>query len=110
MYKFSKISLLILYPTVSLLLPVLFFGTLFANLKDGQNEFIGMSVITLVSTVASLAVLILASIYTFQAYKNKLFILQPDGTRRAQMSDYFAAAIAVFVFSNLISNLMKLIS
>ena len=109
MYKFSKISLLIFYPTLSLLLPILFFSTLFLSMKDGGNEFAGMSIVLLISTLTSLLLLILAIIYAFQAYKSKLFILQPDGTRRAKVSDYFAAAFATFIIGSLLSNLVKLI-
>lgn len=110
MYKFSKISLLILYPVISLLLPILFFGTLFFSISNADKEYAGVSIAILVSTIASLILIILASVYAFQAYKTKLFALQPDGTRLARVSDYFAAAFATFIFGNLISNLLKLIS
>lgn len=111
MYKFSKIGVIILYPLISLIFPILGFAIIGTQLAT-NNSLDGGSISSLVNvgTLFSLVLIVLALIYSYQAYKQHLFKKQPDGTRLAKTSDWFAAIFSALVIAGFLQNLLKLIA
>lgn len=110
MYKFSKISILVLYPLVSLVLPLMTFGVLGTQLASGTSSSGSVSTLLNVNTLATIALLVLAIYYGYRTYKMQLFKKGDDGKNKATVSDYFAAAFTVFIIGGVLSNLLKLIA
>ena len=110
MYKFSKIGILLLYPFVSLVLPLLTFGVLGSQLASGTSGNGSISTLLSVNTIVTVVLLVLAIYYGYQTYKMQLFKKGEDGKNKASVSDYFATAFTIFIIGGVLSNLLKLIA
>ena len=110
MYSFSKIGLLILWPIVTFLLPLVLLSSLvFGLVSDRTGVATDLSIATSVNLLATLLLCILAGIYLYQIHKKMLFKVQPNGSRLAKVSDYFAIIFAFFVLAKSVSYILPLL-
>ena len=110
MYKVSKIGVLILYPVLQLALPLFILGTL--GFQTAQDKSVGSSLASMVmiSTLLSILLFVFVAFYVFYIIKNKTFSKQPDGKRKAGVSDYFAVIFSALAISGVLSNVLKLLA
>lgn len=109
MLKTSKIGVLILYP-LQFILGIALLGRIFFTgpaATDGDVIYILLKTLLVISPI----ILIIFSImFGYASIKEKLFSKNEEGKRRARFSDY-AALVFVFLFiSDLLQNLIRLIS
>ncbi len=107
MYKFSKIAILVLYPFITFILPLLTFGVLGSQLASSTSGNGSFSTLLGVNTLGNVVLIVLAIYYGYTTYKMELFKKGEDGNNKASVSDYFAAIFATFIIGSLLSNLLK---
>lgn len=110
MYKISKIGILILYPALNFLLPLFIFGTLGLQIFQEGQVGSGLASSVLISSVLSVLLFVFIAFYIFYIIKNKTFSKQPDGKRKAGVSDYFAVIFSALAIQSIVSNLLKLLA
>ena len=105
----SKIGILILYPVQNLGLPLVVFGMRGLQASDGKQVGSGVQALVSASGILSVALVALVAWYLFDTMRNKTFVRKSDGTRKADVGDYFALFFSVFTIGNVVSAVVALL-
>ena len=105
-----KIGILILYPVQNVGLPLVVFGMLGFQASDGKQGGSGVRALASASGILSVTLVALVAWYLFDIIRNKTFVRKSDGTRKADVGDYFALFFSVFTIGSVVSAVVKLLS